>query len=230
MFDVKNRILQKIFLYKNVKKAMLLEKNVFDQDIRDLDKQFKILAFADLHYWGKDELQKVLDYEFDVCVLLGDIPRDAIAEIVELVKGKLIVGVPGNHDTWEMFDGFPVMNLHRKMEEFNGVRFAGFGGSVRYKKGPYAMHTQEECRELIADLPKAAILLSHDCSYGLFGREGSHAGLRGITEYVEKHKVKLNLCGHHHQACVKKEKGCTTVCVYRCAVVTYPEITVEQVF
>lgn len=34
----------------------------------------RILAISDLHFWDKEELNRILDYEFDVCVLLGDIP------------------------------------------------------------------------------------------------------------------------------------------------------------
>ena len=188
------------------------------------------MALADLHFWEKEELFRIRDLEFDVCVLLGDIPQVAITEIVAIVKEKPILAVPGNHDTWEMFEGFSVVDLHRKTTEVCRVSFAGFGGSVRYKKGPYAMHTEEECRELIEGLPKADILISHDCMHGLFGKEGSHAGLKGISEYILKNKVRLNICGHHHQMCVKTEKGSTTVCVYRCALITYPEVRVEEIF
>ena len=92
---------------------------------------------------------------------------------IEVVKSKPVFSIPGNHDTWDMFDELSVVNLHGKSEVFHGVRFAGFGGSVRYKKGPYAMHTQEECRKLIKDLPAADILISHDCMYGLFGKGGN---------------------------------------------------------
>lgn len=190
----------------------------------------RILALADLHYWEPEELRKISDCKFDICVLLGDIPKNAIQNIVEFIGSKPIFAVSGNHDTWNMFEGFPITDLHLKTDICRDFLFSGFGGSVKYKNGPYAMHTQEEGMELIKNLAPADILISHDSKYGLYGKTGPHEGLKGITEYIDQNKVRLNLCGHHHQACIKKENGCTTVCVYRCAVVTYPTITVKQVF
>lgn len=195
-----------------------------------LKEPIRILAISDLHFWDKEELNHILDYEFDVCVLLGDIPYNAIVEIVNIVKDKPIFGLPGNHDAWNIFEEFPVVDLHEKTEDFHTYCFAGFGGSLRYKKGPYAMVTQEECLKSLKKLPKGDILLTHDSMYRLFGKDGAHEGLKGITRYILKNHIRLNIHGHHHQMSVKKRFGCTTVCVYRCAVITYPEITVEQVF
>ena len=190
----------------------------------------RILAFADLHYWDLEELKNISGCDYDICVLLGDIPRTAIEDIIRFVGEKPILAVLGNHDTWDMFDDLPVVDLHRKTEAFNGVRFAGFGGSVWYKKGPYAMYTQEEALSLLKTLPAADILLSHDCSAGLFGKDCSHAGLKGITRYIKRNKIRLNICGHHHQSCIKEKNGCKTVCVYRCALISYPEISVQHLF
>ena len=190
----------------------------------------RILAFADLHYWTLEEIKKAAALEYDLCVLLGDIPTAAIAQIADAAGNKPIFAVQGNHDTWEIFNELPVLDLHKKTVIFRDVRFAGFGGSVRYKKGPYAMYTLKECISMLRSVPSADILLSHDCMHGLFEKEGVHSGLKGITKYIKRNKVKLNICGHHHQPCMKVKHGCTTVCVFRCAIITYPGIKVQQVF
>lgn len=212
------------------------ENNALDQQTAKGDSMnasknnVSILAFADLHHWDLEEIQRILDYKFDICVLLGDVPKDAIRSIVKIVGDKPIFAIPGNHDTWDMFEEFPIVDLHMKTDVFAGLCFSGFGGSLKYKDGPFAMHTQEECIELIKNLPPADILLSHDSKYGIFGLNNAHEGLQGITQYIEKNKISLNLCGHHHRPYKKGEGGCTTICVYRCAVIDYPKMTMKQIF
>ncbi len=46
-------------------------------------REIKILAIADLHWYTDIELAEIKNIDFDVCVLLGDIPVNAIRLIVE---------------------------------------------------------------------------------------------------------------------------------------------------
>ena len=70
----------------------------------------------------------------DVFLFLGD---NSGAERLALLRfpGVAAFGVPGNHDSPDVYKGLPVENLHGKVATFNGLTFAGMGGSLRYKPG-----------------------------------------------------------------------------------------------
>lgn len=190
----------------------------------------KILAIADLHWYTDEELVNIKNLDFDICVLLGDIPFNAIRLIKQYTNGKPLIAVAGNHDDWNTPEFGGAENIHGRRIEYCGYSFAGFSGSARYKNGDYPMFTQRESINLGRKLPKADILISHDSMYHLFNKDKSHSGLLGINLYNLKNRVKLNICGHHHALTVKKHFGITTVCVFRCAIITFPDISVETVF
>ncbi|MCM1270121.1 MAG: metallophosphoesterase family protein [Ruminococcus flavefaciens] len=190
----------------------------------------KILAIADLHWYTDEELVKIKKVDYDVCVLLGDIPLNAIRLIKQYTNDKPMIAVAGNHDDWNTPELGGAENIHGQCMECCGYTFAGFSGSARYKNGDYPMFTQFESLGLGAKLNKANILISHDSGYHLFGKDKPHSGLLGIDFYNLKNRVKLNVCGHHHTPTVKKRFGITTVCVFRCAIITFPDISVETVF
>lgn len=190
----------------------------------------KILAISDLHCYDISELQSIGRYNFDLCVLCGDIPVKAIKIIKSIVKNKPVISVAGNHDNWNTPDLGGAENIHLKPYSFYGINMLGFGGSLRYKQGNYPMFTQQESLAALKNMPKAEILISHDSMYRLFGNNNAHRGLMGITSYIFKNKVRLNICGHHHVSDVKHKFGCTVVCVYRCSLITYPDISVMNIF
>ena len=190
----------------------------------------KILAIADLHWYTNKELRQIKNLDYDVCVLLGDIPVNAIRLIKEYVYNKPILAVAGNHDDWNTPEIGGAENIHGQCVECYGYKFTGFSGSARYKYGDYPMFTQRESMQLGNKLKKADILISHDSGYQLLGKDKPHSGLLGIDLYNLKNKTKLNICGHHHTQIVKKRFGTTTVCVFRCALITFPDISVENIF
>ena len=190
----------------------------------------KILAIADLHWYTDKELIKIKNVDFDVCVLLGDIPVDTIKLIKKYVDNKPVIAVAGNHDDWNTPELGGTENIHGKYVEYCGYSFVGVSGSARYKHGDYPMFTQRESLNLGKELKKADILISHDSGYQLFGKDKPHSGLFGIDLYNLKNRMKLNICGHHHTQIVKKRFGTTTVCVFRCAVITFPDISIKNIF
>lgn len=190
----------------------------------------KILAIADLHWYTNEELSQIKNLDYDICVLLGDIPVNAIKLIKEYVGNKHLIAVAGNHNDWNTPELGGAENIHKKRVEYCGYSFAGFSGSIRYKNGDYSMFTQRESLNLSRKLKKADILISHDSMYHLLGNDKTHSGLLGIDLYNLKNKVKLNICGHHHTSTVKKHFGTTTVCVFRCALITFPDISVKEIF
>ncbi|MCM1524048.1 MAG: metallophosphoesterase family protein [Ruminococcus sp.] len=192
--------------------------------------KIKIMAISDLHSWDFHELESISEYDFDICVLCGDIPVNAIKAIRSIVKNRPVIAVAGNHDEWDNPDLGGAENIHLKQYSYYGFTMFGFGGSFRYKHGNYPMFTQQECLSALKGAPKADILVSHDSMYRLFGKNNAHKGLIGITSYIFNNRVKLNICGHHHMNEVKQRFGCTVVCVYRCSLITYPDISVTNIF
>lgn len=195
----------------------------------------KLLCLADLHHFKREELDKIKDLEFDMCFLLGDIPQNAFEIIAKNAEGKPIYGVQGNHDDWGIFEGSDVRCLHKTTTAYNGYLFLGFGSSNRYKSGDYAMVTQEESVKILKNwgiiTDNKKVLISHDSMYKLFNKtDHAHIGLKGITKFIKRNRVKLNICGHHHENKVIKKHGCTVICVYRCALISLPEMITEKIF
>lgn len=190
----------------------------------------KILAISDLHWYTNEELSQIKNLDFDICILLGDISVTAIRQIKKYTGDKPFLAVAGNHDDWNTPELGGAENIHGKYAEYFGYSFAGFSGSARYKHGDYPMFTQRESLNLGKELKKADILISHDSGYQLFGKDKPHSGLLGIDLYNLKNRTKLNICGHHHTSAIKKRFGTTTVCVFRCALIKFPDISVENIF
>lgn len=196
----------------------------------EMRNSLRILAFSDMHWYTDKELNRIQSLNYDLCVLLGDIPVPAIKLIKRYVDDKPLLAVAGNHDDWNTPERGGAENIHRRCVTHCGYTFAGISGSARYKQGNYPMHTQRESMKIGKKLEKADILLSHDSMYHLISRDDAHAGLLGIDLYNLKNRVKLNLCGHHHTPAIGKRWGTTTICVFRCALISYPNMTVEGIF
>ena len=72
--------------------------------------EIKILAISDLHWYT--ELAKIKNIDFDVCVLLGDIPVTAIRLIKAYTESKPVLAVAGNHDDWNTPELGGAENIH----------------------------------------------------------------------------------------------------------------------
>lgn len=114
----------------------------------------KILAISDLHWYTDEELSQIKNLDYDICVLLGDIPVNAIRLIKEYVYNKPILAVAGNHDDWNTPELGGAENIHEQCVERCGYSFAGFSGSARYKHGDYPMFSQRESLKLGNKLKK----------------------------------------------------------------------------
>ena len=187
-----------------------------------------ILAAADWHHYYDEEVEMLKNQKFDA--VLGAIPVNAIQQLKSISGERPIIGIAGNHDDWSTPEKGGAENIHTKTVNYLGVTFAGLSGSAKYKISKAPMLTQEESMNLCRGLEKADILLSHDCMYNLLGSDDAHAGLIGIDHYIMKYHPKLNLCGHHHRPATVRRYGATTICIYRCALITYPNITVTALF
>lgn len=187
------------------------------------EKNLRILAIADLHCWDRLTLETVRNFNFDYnsCVLLGDIPLNALIFLREIIE-KLIFGVLGNHDEFGQLERCGIENLDRKTVTINGVKIAGLSGSHRYKHGDYPLLSQRESIAATRKIPAADILISHDTAYRIMGRkDAAHCGLKGISKYISRYKPKFNLCGHYHENVSKKCGKCEVRCVFGCTLIEF---------
>ena len=189
-----------------------------------------ILAAADWHHYYDEEIEMLKGISFDMCTVLGDIPAKAVKILKELSRERPIIGVAGNHDDWDTPEKGGAENIHTKTVNYLGYTFAGLSGSAKYKVSKAPMLTQDESIELCRRIGKADIFLSHDCMFYLLGKDTAHEGLMGIDRYIMKNHPKLNLCGHHHISVMRTRYDVPTICIYRCALVTFPKITVTPIF
>lgn len=191
----------------------------------------KLLCIADLHFYQSSELRQIQTLDYDACALLGDIPAEAICEIKQCNGLKPIFGVAGNHDEPDILQIESIEDLHCKKTDILGITIAGFSGSSRYKLGNYAMFSQKESIVEEKRCPPCDVLISHDTVYkGFSCADSAHVGLKGITRYIKKNKIRLNICGHYHRHMELMKHGCKIICVYRCALIDLPSAKTTEIF
>ncbi|MBT3230940.1 metallophosphoesterase [Candidatus Uhrbacteria bacterium] len=156
-----------------------------------------ILAIADRR--PQRSIKKLVeDHDIDLICTLGDFDGADLQEL-EGIEGIPKIGVYGNHCSGKYFESLGIQNMHLNTWDFNGIKFGGFQGSVRYKESPYAiMYTQEEALELMKDFPKVDIFISHAPPYKIHDDpdELSHQGFHALREYIDRCHPRFLLHGH----------------------------------
>ena len=208
---------------------------MFGRKINKIGKynNINILVIADCHHLKEEEIAKVENLQYDVCFLLGDINGNYLDMILKYIPIEKIYGILGNHDEYGLLESRNITNIHSKIININGTRILGFEGSSRYKTGNIPMYSQEESIKLLKKCEKADILVSHDAPYQLYCKSNdmAHCGLKGITKYLNKHRVFLNIHGHHHINTQLKLKNITNIIgVYRCALIRIPDLEKNIIF
>lgn len=190
----------------------------------------RILACADWHWYLENEIDLIKDINFDICVCLGDIPINGLKKIKTIAKNRPVIGIAGNHDGWDTPKKGGINNIHLSSFQYHDVWFSGLSGSSKYKNTDAPMLSQRESILLSSKIPKADILLSHDCMYHLIGKDAAHSGLMGLDLYNLIKRPIVNICGHHHIAGYTQRYGVKTICVFRCALISYPDLTTTYIF
>lgn len=187
----------------------------------------RILAVADEPYPGLPDL---LEARPDVVVSCGDLPWDDLERIVDVANVPLLF-VPGNHDPALVpvpdWPGWPLttvtsphlldppgprggINVDGRIEDAAGLRVAGLGGSIRYRKGPN-QYTQSEMARRARRLARRAalrrlrdgrgvdVLITHSPPKGLGDEDDRpHEGFEAFHRLVRRLRPKLLLHGHIH--------------------------------
>lgn len=192
-----------------------------------------ILVIADCHHLKEEEIEKVKYLKYDVCFLLGDINGNYLDLILKYIPLEKIYGILGNHDEYGLLESRSIANIHSKIININGIKILGFEGSSRYKDGNIPMYSQKESIKILKECEIADILVSHDSPYELYSKanDKAHCGLKGITKYLKKNKVYLNIHGHYHiNTSLKLDNGINVIGVYRCALIKFPTLEREIIF
>lgn len=157
----------------------------------------KVLALSDITP-QIDILAIIRDEAIELVITLGDFDREELLPL-ERVTTIPKIGVYGNHDSGNYMPELGIWDMHLKLWDWQGLKFGGFQGCVRYKDNPDAiMYTQDEARQLFDDFPPVDIFLSHCPPYGINDEptEIAHQGFMMLREYLNNSPPKVWLHGH----------------------------------
>ena len=189
----------------------------------------KILFIADLHDFVYENINNIVNLDFDYCMLLGDINKVHVLYISNIIK-KPCFGIVGNHDMFNTLDGTGIENIAFKTINLDGYNILGIDGGIRYKRGMYAMYTQEELLEKCNNLPKVDILISHETGYHYLKDDLVHEGFKAIDEYILKNEPKYNIFGHYHQQYNFMKNNTRCICVYQFIILDVDTGNIEYIF
>ncbi len=172
----------------------------------------KLLLFSDLHC-DQEAARSLMKRADDVDVLIGagDFAtcRRGIQQTLEVLRQtrRPTVLVAGNAETDEELrracQGWSLAHvLHGSATTIDDVPFFGMGGAVPVTPfGAWSYDlTEAEARDLLADCPPDAILVTHSPPQGAVDRSsrGVSLGSVAIRETIEQSHPRLAVCGHIH--------------------------------
>lgn len=133
----------------------------------------------------------------DLVITLGDLAREDLLPLEQITNIPKI-GIYGNHDSGSYMPELGIWDMHLKTWDFNGLKFGGFQGCVRYKEDPDAiMYTQEQVEQMMAGFPPVDIFISHCPPRGINDEEEiAHQGFNALRTYIDQTPPKVWLHGH----------------------------------
>ena len=179
----------------------------------------KILALSDEvlpQVYTPDIRQRFADV--DILLGCGDLPFYYLDFVTSALDAPLLY-VLGNHDRGPQYtaDGRVLTkvqggeNLHGRIVQEQGLLFAGFGGSMRYRPDDPLMYSETEMkREVVRLWPRLwlnrllhgrflDILVTHSPPWGVHDRPDlPHRGFKIFVWFLEKFRPRYMLHGHIH--------------------------------
>lgn len=166
----------------------------------------RILAVSDIEskalwdYFDSSRLEGI-----DVILSCGDLKADYLSFLATFFHGPVLY-VHGNHDAaYEAAPPGGCTCIEDKVFEYQGVRFAGLGGSMRYKPGPHQYTQAQMSFRALKLWPRiwAAhgldVLVTHAPAYGLGdGQSLTHTGFQAFVKIMDEHRPKYLVHGHVH--------------------------------
>jgi hypothetical protein len=161
-----------------------------------------------------------------VVVGCGDLPSDYLEYLVTRLNVPVLY-VPGNHDpnlrppdtSWTPLRAVVHLpppgpegctNIDGRVVEVRGLRFAGLGGSLRYKAGPNQYSQAQMGRRALAlelrlrlgrvkNRRKLDVLVTHAPPYGLAdAKDSAHVGFVAFIRLIHNFHPVLAAHGHVH--------------------------------
>jgi len=135
----------------------------------------------------------------EVMVSTGDLSIFDFFGLGEIKNKKPSFGVYGNHDSGNYMEKFGIVNLHNRVVEYNGLKWGGWQGCLRYKPGG-VFFTENEAKVFYEAFPAVDILLLHAGPKGMLDdpRDTSHTGSEFIRQYVLDKRPKVVFLGHQY--------------------------------
>lgn len=189
----------------------------------------KLLAVSDEEDRGLT-LARLQQMSPNLIISCGDLGPDYLDFVSSAANAPLLY-VPGNHDPDqrprrgdrdytsaprddEMITNEPPrpggINLDGRMYSEQGLRFAGFGGSVRYRRGPN-QHTQRQMKRRVNSMLRKErfrglgrvepidVLVTHSPPLGVGdGEDDPHKGFEAFHKLIEVLQPEVMLHGHIH--------------------------------
>lgn len=190
------------------------ENSLINNGVRSFDKSIKLLVISDTHgdlSLNKDMYKKLVNVDYDLCCILGDIHDYDFKVIFKYIPKDKIIAILGNHDRFSLLSEHGLDNFNGKIITVNGIRIGMIQGSYRYKEESFPSFNHEESIEFLDKMPEVDILLSHDKPFTYDYKRPAHDGLKGITKYLYDKKVPINIHGHLHNSYISKLKNGTQV-------------------
>ena len=138
------------------------------------------------------------DNQADLLISCGDLVDLSIRQAAACCKCRQILAVKGNHDSSAAFPS-PIIDLHLRTFEYEGLRFGGFCGSWKYKPRGNYLFEQSEVEAAIATFPKVDVFVAHNSPFQIHDQDDLvHTGFVSFTSYIQKHQPKIFIHGHQH--------------------------------